>query len=213
PESYRYRQLYDSYRERNARLDSIDELHLVEGIDDDWMAAFGHELTVYGGCKVNLNFASAEQIALVLRHSVAADDKYKTEGENFLLKTMPLANYIVESREFSLFKDLKAFKELVQQPDQAMSGLAALSGDTEQLPQNLPRIPEGMEVRVNGGERNGDTWGGLSDVSTVAPEHVYRIEVITEVGAVKKRLTAVYDMKYQRAQSQGTGAWLYVREE
>lgn len=212
PESYRYTQLFDPYRERNARLDSIDELHLVEGIDDDWMAAFGHELTVYGGCKVNLNFASAEQVALVLRHAVSAEDKWKTEGENFLLKTMPLANYVVESREFSLFKDLNAFKDLVAQPDQFISPLAALGTDAESA-QNLPRIPEGMEVRVNGGERDGNAWGGLSDVSTVAPENIYRIEVFTEVGAVRKHLTAVYDMKYQRTQSQGQGAWLYVREE
>lgn len=212
PESYRYTQLFDPYRERNARLDSIEELHLVEGIDDDFMAAFGHEITVYGGCKVNLNFASAEQIALVLRHAVSANDKWKTEGENFLIKTMPLANYVVESREFSLFKDMTAFKDLVAQPDQFMSPLAALGGDAEQA-QNLPRIPEGMEVRVSSGSKDGETWGGLSDVSTVAPENIYRIEVITEVGAVRKRLTAVYDMKFQRAQSQGQGAWLYLREE
>jgi type II secretory pathway component PulK len=212
PESYRYTQLFDPYRERNARLDSIEELHLVEGIDDDWMAAFGHELTVYGGCKVNLNFASAEQIALVLRHAVADDDRWKTEGENFLIKTMPLANYVIESREFSLFKDLEAFKDLVAQPDQFMSPLMAMGGAAT-TPQSLPRIPEGMEVRVNGGSKDGETWGGLSDVATVAPESIYRIEVITEVGAVKKRLTAVYDMKFQRAQSQGQGAWLYLREE
>ncbi len=212
PESYRYTQLFDPYRERNARLDSVEELHLVEGIDDDWMAAFGHELTVYGGCKVNLNFASAEQIALVIRHAVSGEDKWKTEGENFLLKTMPLANYVVESREFSLFKDMDAFKELVAAPDQFMSPLAMLGTDAER-PQSLPRIPEGIEVRVNGGTKDGETWGGISDVATVSPESIYRIEVITEVGAVKKRLVAVYDMKFQRAQSQGQGAWLYMREE
>ena len=214
PENYRYQQLFDAYQERNHLLDSVEELHLVEGIDDDWMSAFSHELTVYGGCKVNLNFASAEQIALVLRHAVSAEDKWKTEGENFLLKTLPLANYIIESREFSLFKDLNAFKELVQQPDQFMSPLAALGGADADEVQNLPRIPEGMEVRVNGGPReDGTRFGGLSDVATVLPEHVYRVEVITEVGAVKKRLTAVYDMKYKRSQSQGQGAWLYLREE
>ncbi|MCX4242955.1 type II secretion system protein GspK [Paraliomyxa miuraensis] len=212
PESYRYTQLFDPYQERNARLDTVEELHLVEGIDDDWMAAFGHELTVYGGCKVNLNFASADQIALVLQHSVSAEDKWKTEGENFLLKTLPLANYVVESREFSLFKDEEAFKDLVAQPDMFISPLAALGGDADQN-QNLPRIPEGMEVRVNGGERNGDTWGGIKDVATVMPESIYRIEVFTEVGAVRKHLTAVYDMKYARQNTQGQGAWLYIREE
>lgn len=217
PENYRYTQLFDPYQARNARLDTVDELQLVEGIDDDWMAAFGHEITVYGGCKINLNFASAEQIALVLQHAVSDADKWKTEGENFLLKTVPLANYVVESREFSLFKDLNAFKELVAQPDQFASPLAMLAGDVDQ-PQNLPRIPEGMEVRVNPSPPDapaGEKWGGLKEVATVAPETTYRIEIITEVGAVKKRMTAVYDMKYQRTYSgqSGQGAWLYMREE
>ena len=185
----------------------------TEAIDDDWMAAFGSELTVYGGCKVNLNFASAEQIALVLRHSVSDADKWKTEGENFMLKTIPLANYIVESREFSLFKDLQAFKDLVAQPDQFISPLAALGGDADQ-PQNLPRIPEGMDVRIDpGSNEDGEQWGGLKEVASVAPETIYRIEIITEVGAIKKRLTAVYDLKFARSQSSGQGAWMYMREE
>ena len=129
-ETYRYQQLYDPYMARNGRLDSIEELHLVQGIDDDWMAAFSHELTTYGKCKVNLNFASAEQIALVLRHSVDARDKWMTEGENFLLKTLPLANYIVEFRTFSLFSKLEDFKEFVAQPDAAMNPLNATSKTT-----------------------------------------------------------------------------------
>jgi hypothetical protein len=169
----------------------------------------------------------------VLRHAVSDQDKYKTEGENFLLKTLPLANYIVESREFTLFKDMNSFKDLVAQPDQFISPLAALGGDADQT-QNLPRIPEGMEVRVKSGEKDGATWGGLEDVATTNPERVYRVEIITEVGAVKKRLTAVYDMDYQRSQSANypanggagggggqsvappnktPGTWLYIREE
>jgi hypothetical protein len=214
-ERYRYTELVDPYQSRDARLDSIDELHLVEGIDDDWMAAFGHELTVYGGCKVNLNFASAEQIALVLRHAVSGNDREKTEGENFLTMTMPLANFVVESREFNLFQKLEDFKELVAKPDQFMNPLTML-GDQDSSQDdlaNLPKVPQGMEVRVNGGSRNGATWGGLKDVSTVEPERIYRIEIITTVGSVHKRLTAVYDIQYARSQSQGKGAWLYYRED
>lgn len=209
-ERYRYEELDDAYEARNARLDSIDELHLVEGVDDDWMVAFGTDLTVYGDCKVNLNFASAEQIALVLRHAVASKDKWKTEGDNFMLKTMPLANFVVDSREFNLFEKLEDFKEMVGKPDQFMNPLTLLGTPTEETTSNLPRIPEGMEVRVNGKEGQ---YGGLKDVATVKPERIYRIEIITEVGAVKKRLTAIYDMQYARAQSQGKGAWMYYRED
>lgn len=210
-EEYRYQQLFDSYRARNAWMDSVDEIQLVQGIDDDWMSAFGHELTVYGGCKVNLNFASAEQLALVLRHAVSDEDKWKTEGENFLLKTLPLANWVLEQREYSLFAKLDDFKEMVAKPDQFLSPLAALTGADE--PQNLPVIPEGMEVRVKGGSNGDDTWGGLEDLSTVSPETVYRVEITTEFGAVAKRIVGVYDMSYARANSQGKGAWMYIREE
>jgi hypothetical protein len=210
-ERYRYEELLDPYEARNARIDSIEELHLVEGIDDDWMAAFGSELTAYGDCKVNLNFASADQIALVLRHAVSAKDKWKTEGENFLLKTMPLANFVVSSREFNLFDKLEDFKKMVGQPDQFVNPLLLMAGSVEQPLTNLPKIPEGMEVRVNPGKDG--AWGGLKDVATIAPERVYSVEIITEVGAVKKRLTAVYDMQYARTQSTGKGAWLYFRED
>ncbi len=213
-ERYRYTELADPYAAREGQLDSIEELHLVEGIDDDWMAAFGHELTTYGECKVNINFASAEQIALVIRHSVENQFREKVEGENFLLKVMPLANYVVEVREFTLFQKLDDFKELVAKPDQFISPLAALGGDVEDT-QNLPRIPEGIGVHVNppGGKDSDEGSGGLSEVATVKPERTYTIEVITEVGAVTKRLTATYDMQYARSQTQGKGAWLYIRED
>jgi len=226
-EDYRYQQLFDPYQERNARLDSVEELHLVQGIDDDWMEAFGHELTVYGGCKVNLNFASAEQIALVIRHAVSDADKWKTEGENFLLKTLPLANWVLEQREFSLFAKLDDFKSMIAKPDEFISPLAMLTDADD--PQNLPQIPEGIEVRIKHGQNEGgDEWGGLEDLATVAPETVYRIEVITEFGAVSKRMVGVYDMNYVRANApnnqqstpsgapmpqQTKGAWLYIREE
>ena len=53
----------------------------------------------------------------------------------------------------------------------------------------------------------------MQDIATVAPERVYRVEIIAEAGAVKKRLTTVYDMQYARSQSKGTGAWIFYRED
>jgi type II secretory pathway component PulK len=218
-EVYRYTQLGDPYQARNARIDSIDELHLVEGIDDDWMTAFGSELTVYGGskCKVNLNFASPEQIALVIKYAVSNTDRWKTEGENFLTMTMAMANFVVESRQFSLFEKLDDFKQLVGKPDQAANPFALLGDGTEDADTSvtLPKIPDPIEVRVKGGQRKdtGDKWGGLQDVASVEPERIYRVEIITTVGSVRKRLTGVYDIKYARSQSAGEGAWLYYRED
>jgi type II secretory pathway component PulK len=218
-ERYRYTEIFDPYEPRNARLDSMEELNLVQGVDDDVIKILSGEVTVYGGCKVNLNFASADQIALALRHSVAEADKWKTEGENFLLKTLPLARYIVDYRTLALFSDLKSFKEFVAKPDKVMNPLAALGGSSGSASAmnraNLPRIPEGMELIENSSEdeKTGVKQGGLNDVATIAPERIYRMEIIAEVGAVKKRLTAVYDMQYARQQSKGSGAWIYYRED
>ncbi len=220
-ERYRYTELFDPYEPRNHRLDSIDELHLAEGVDDDLMLAIAADLTVYGGCKVNLNFASADQIALVIRHAADPADKWKTEGENFLMKTLPLARYIVEQRTLSLFADLKAFEELVEKPDMFAGPLAMLGGGggagaNAMRNANMPRIPEGIQINLNSSEDKehpGVQLGGVSDMATVAPERVYRMEIIAEAGAVKKRLTAIYDMQFARSQSKGTGAWIYYRED
>ena len=211
---YHYTDLQDPYEPRNARLDSLQELHMVEAIDDDWMAAFGDEFTIYGGCKVNLNFASPNQVAQVIRHSVSGRDRWKTEGDNFLLMTMPLANFIVESRQFNLFEQLTDFKEMVSKPDQFANPLTLFGEQSEdEVDSNLPKIPDGIEVRVKGGSGNGSTWGGIQDVASVEPERIYRLEVITTVGSVRKRVTAVYDIQYARSQSAGKGAWLYYRED
>ncbi len=47
----------DRYRTKNARMDSLDELYLVAGVDDAFMAAFGDRMTVYlpRSAKVSVN--------------------------------------------------------------------------------------------------------------------------------------------------------------
>lgn len=211
-ERYRYTELYDPYQPRNARLDSLEELQLVEGIDDDWMAAFGDELTVYGSCKININFASARQIAAVLVHAVSARDSWKTDPQNYLGMILPLANFVVEARQFNLFEKLTDLKSMVGKPDQYMMP-AFLSGGDDAEQQTNPFIPDGLEVRVNEGCRNDSCWGGLREIATVEPERYYRIEITTDVGAARTRVDAVYDMQYGRSNSSGKGAWLFFREE
>jgi general secretion pathway protein K len=46
-ENYPYERGADRYRAKNARLDSLEELHLVAGVSDAFMAAFGDRVTVY----------------------------------------------------------------------------------------------------------------------------------------------------------------------
>lgn len=46
-ENYPYDRGPDRYRTKNARFDSLEELHLVAGVTDDFMAQFADQLTVY----------------------------------------------------------------------------------------------------------------------------------------------------------------------
>ena len=54
----------DRYRAKNARFDSLDELYMVGGITDAFLAAFGDNLTVYPdvNATTNINTSDPEQI-------------------------------------------------------------------------------------------------------------------------------------------------------
>lgn len=66
--------LYSGYEERysakNAKFDTLAEVAMVGGVNDDFLAAFGNRLTVFSNGKVNINTADAEMIAaLILAYS------------------------------------------------------------------------------------------------------------------------------------------------
>lgn len=55
----------DRYKAKNARFDSLDELHLIAGVSDAFMAAFGDRLTVYLSREAprNVNTTDARELA------------------------------------------------------------------------------------------------------------------------------------------------------
>ncbi len=63
-ESQPYDRGDDRYRAKNARMDSLEELHLVAGVSDAFMAAFGDALTVYlkRDAKQNINTIDREEL-------------------------------------------------------------------------------------------------------------------------------------------------------
>lgn len=63
---------YDpQYKAKNGPFDSLAEVQMVRGIDDDWMQAFGDKITVFSDGKVNVNTCSREMLAALL---LAASD-------------------------------------------------------------------------------------------------------------------------------------------
>jgi general secretion pathway protein K len=65
----------DRYEAKNARFDSLDELYLVAGIDDAFMAAFGGHLTVYSRKDAPFNVNSTDPTELAMYARVMADPK------------------------------------------------------------------------------------------------------------------------------------------
>jgi len=64
--------LYDdyepSYRSKNGRFDTVEELQLVHGVSDEVWSLFGESLSVHTqNFKVNVNSASAEMIRALIR--------------------------------------------------------------------------------------------------------------------------------------------------
>jgi general secretion pathway protein K len=52
------------YKAKNARFDSVDELRMVHGINDNFMLAFGDKLTVYPDVNSKLNVNTADPVQL-----------------------------------------------------------------------------------------------------------------------------------------------------
>jgi general secretion pathway protein K len=57
----------DRYRAKNARMDSLEELFLVAGVGDAFMAAFGDQLTVYLPVDYRQNVNATDRLDLVQR--------------------------------------------------------------------------------------------------------------------------------------------------
>lgn len=68
-ENFPYDRGPERYKAKNARLDSLDELHLIGGIGDAFMAAFGDLVTVYlpKDAGLNVNADTIEGQLLVAR--------------------------------------------------------------------------------------------------------------------------------------------------
>jgi len=72
-ENFPYDRGEDRYRAKNARMDSLDELYMVAGIGDAFMAAFGDSLTVYLPRDAPRNVNETEPARLVTLARIVAD--------------------------------------------------------------------------------------------------------------------------------------------
>ncbi len=207
-EDYRYNAGKDPYENKNAYYDTLDEVRQVAGVGDDFMAAFDKNLTVYGTCKVNVNLADVPLItSIIIQHAATPNDP-GLHWANLAL----LARYVTHIRDFFAgFADEKAFIRAVEMPMkeamQSFSFANQMIGGGQQETPALPGVT-GVKLKHN----------TLKDAIVVGgARRIWRLTATANVGRIKKKIKAIWDMKYismqRKRHNMGPGGFLYWREE
>ncbi|MCC6750801.1 MAG: general secretion pathway protein GspK [Deltaproteobacteria bacterium] len=205
-EDYRYNAGKDPYEIKNQYFDSLEELRLVKGVDDDFMAAFGEELTVYGECRINVALAGPKLLTAAIIQFAASPNDPALQYQNLAL----LVRYLTQIRDLmGGFRDAKTFIQAVENPMGQLSmasALDSLTGGNRTKPSGLPQVL-GVKLKPEIGEA----------IAAGGPRRIWRIEGSAEVGRVKKKISAVWDTKHISMQAgrhnMGPGGYLYWREE
>ncbi len=101
-----YQQLDPRYRAKNAPFDTVDELHMVHGVTDRWMAAFGDRLTVYSApnsqLNVNTDDPSQQLVNIVVSLDTTRDPTIVQQllGSPMLLQTVLAEIQVLRSFSF-----------------------------------------------------------------------------------------------------------------
>ena len=72
-ENYLYDRLSDRYKAKNNPFDSLDELYMVGGVSDAFMAAFGDKLTIYPDVNATINVNTDDPVQLFVNALVMSD--------------------------------------------------------------------------------------------------------------------------------------------
>ncbi|MEW5740067.1 MAG: type II secretion system minor pseudopilin GspK [Myxococcota bacterium] len=95
---------YDpAYRAKNGRFDSLDELYLVHGVNDRFMAAFKEKLTIYPDPNSKLNINTDDPIMLSVAIRIVADPARPDPRLNDPVFIDTLIQKIRAARMFALF--------------------------------------------------------------------------------------------------------------
>ncbi|MFL5321755.1 MAG: type II secretion system minor pseudopilin GspK [Myxococcaceae bacterium] len=163
-ENYGYDKYNPRYKPKNSYFDSVDEIYLVHGVNDRWMAAFGDNLTVYPdiNSKQTLDLDSPQNIlaaVLAIQDPLHPDPRLRDPiFVDQLIQKIQLAN--------SMASMLPGMKMTVSQ------FIAAVSAAGIQVPQ--------------GYTTNAAVQSPLSDKSST-----FRIESTGTAGLVTKKIIAV----------------------
>ncbi|HSN90915.1 MAG TPA: hypothetical protein VLS93_06780 [Anaeromyxobacteraceae bacterium] len=175
----------DRYRAKNARFDSLEELHLVSGVSDAFLDAFGDRVTVYLSRNATMNVNTLDPRELL---------------RNALVMAAPPGQAVLSD------------PSLPERLQKAVSDLT-VGGFLAMSPSQFAQILQGFGVTVDPvylQASNKDGRGAFGDRSTV-----FRIRAKGAAGAVEKRIGAVVttDPGQLRNQPAPLGKLIAWREE
>jgi general secretion pathway protein K len=208
PEDYGYESLKDPYKAKNNYIDSVDELQLARGMDDRKWALFGPQLTVYGGCKINVsaNISPIQVMGLIANSAKDPNDPVLKDP----VKLWTLALRVSQARGMGMpFADLNGFIDFVKDPDAAL-GTKSASGTTTATATPTSSAAPAVDGIVLDPAK-------LNLVARAGARRTYRVVAAAQVGRVQKRIQGVFDTETHnqnmRDPAYAQGTWVYWREE
>lgn len=217
PENYGYQTLADPYEAKNNLLDSVEELHLVEGMNDEAWQAFGPSFTVYGSCMPNLCAVPAGNWMLAAAVIVKAA---KDPNNPVLFDPMLLAQ-AAQSALLTLqltgCTDLNAFAQGAANPSMLMGNLGGMG-----IPGQSGGTSPGQQSTVPGVELDARK---LQQSAYIGARRFYHIVVTGMSGyggedgqgnpiwRVQKTITAVWDQQGFSPVTGKRGLYVYWRQD
>ena len=176
-ESSRFGGFGETVDPRNHRMDTVAEIHMIKGFNDDWWEAFGEALTVYPSPKINVNTAPPILIA-VLMCSYLADPQD------------PICDPFAPQRLFIAVNAVMSYRTLKQAlfmtPFASKRSFVSFLTSGGQTPIDVGGMFAFEPIRVNSARLR-------KDIAVRSPK-VYKITAKGRVGNTLKTLTAVIDI-------------------
>lgn len=227
-EDYGYESLKDPYKPKNNYIDTVGEVKLARGVDDRFWSLFGHNFTVYGGCKTNLSALSNSQLIAAILYLSAKNPNDPVLQDPQKLFT--LAGLVAKAKQFGMtFTNLDDFIEFVKDPAAQVGSLAgtssaAGSAASAAVSAGIPGLSGGQKLGLELDKTK------LGQMASVGPRRTYRVEAWGEIERKQKNadgspvyppirttLTGVWDTKVilqnVRKPPVPKGAWVYLRED
>ncbi len=221
-EDYRYQDRKDPYEAKDYLLDSVEELHQVQGINDEVWAQFGPSFTVYGSCMPNLCAVQPGNWML----AAAVIVKAAKDPSNPVLYDPLLLAQVAQSALMTLqltgCVDLSMFAQGAQNPMALMGGLGVPGFYTPGLGMPGSTTTGSQSSQIQGVEL--DTQK-LQQSAYIGARRFYRIVVTGMSGyagrdklnnpkwKVHKTITAVWDQQGFSTSTGKRGQYVYWKQD